>query len=102
MWKKAIKEEKDGVLIEIEVSPNSKEESVKSYNPWRNRIVVSMKEKPQKFRVNKELVVFFSALFRVPQDYVKIVSGEKSKQKGIFIRGVSKNEAEQVIGKYLG
>ncbi len=101
MWRKAIKEEKDGVVIEIEVSPNSKEERVKSYNQWRNRIVVAMKEKPEKFKVNREIIAFFSSLFDVPQERVKIIGGEKSRQKTIFIRGVNKNEAEQIIGRFL-
>ena len=102
MWREAIKKVKNGITIDIEVSPNSKEEKIKSYNEWRKRIVVAMKEKPQKFKVNKELVSFFSSLFNVPVEKVRIASGEKSTNKTIFIEGVEKNEAESIIGKSLG
>ena len=101
MWRKAIRESKEGVVIDIEVSPNSNEERIRGYNPWRRRIVVAMKEKPQKFRVNKELISYFSTVFGVPQENIRIVSGEKSTQKSILIMGVNKNDAEQIIGRYL-
>ena len=102
MWKEAIKNARNGIKIEIEVSPNSKEEGIKSYNQWRKRIVVAMKEKPQKFKVNKELVSFFSSLFNVPTEKVRIVAGEKSTNKTIFIEGIEKDEAERIIGESIG
>ena len=101
MWREAIKNAKNGITIEIEVSPNSKEEGIKSYNQWRKRIVVAMKEKPQKFKVNKEIVSFFSSLFGIPSEKVRIVTGEKSTHKTIFVEGVDKNEAERIIGRSL-
>ena len=102
MWREVIKNVECGITIDVEVSPSSKEEKIKSYNQWRKRIVVAMKEKPQKFKVNKELVGFFSSLFHVPAKRVKIVSGKKSTQKTILIEGVDKNEAERIIGEILG
>ncbi len=96
-----IRKQKDGVAIDIEVSPNSKTEEIKGYNEWRKRIIVSMKEKPEKFKVNREIVSFFSSLFHVSQEKVSIISGEKNPHKTIFIRGVSTEQATEIIKERL-
>ncbi len=97
-----VRRAKDGVLIDIAVSPNAGRERIKNYDPWRGRINVEMKEKPAKFRVNRELIEFFSQLFGVSTAQVHIVAGEKNPHKTIKVEGVSYEEAERVIGRYLG
>jgi uncharacterized protein (TIGR00251 family) len=97
-----IKPTDKGVLIDIEVSPNAKREGIKGYNGWRRRIMVDMKEKPEKFKVNKELISFFSNLFKIPKNRVKIVNGEKNPLKTILLEGVDVDEAEKIIGRYIG
>ncbi len=97
-----IRQQKGGVVIDIEVSPNSKKEGIKGYNEWRKRIIVTMKEKPEKFKVNRELISYFSSLFCVPQEDVSIVSGEKNPHKTIFIRGVSAEQVAEIIKERLG
>ena len=98
----AIRASKYGVLLDIEVSPNAKREEIKGYNEWRKRIVVEMKEKPEKFKVNRELVSFFSKLFNIPKNNVKIVNGEKNPLKTILLEGIDVEEAEEIIGRYIG
>ena len=97
-----IRKYKDGVAIDIEVSPNSKREEIRGFNPWRKRIIVAMKEKPEKFKVNKELISFFSSLFSVPQDRVAIVAGEKNPHKTIYVEGVDVDTARDIIGRRAG
>ncbi len=97
-----IRPSKDGTLIDIEVSPNAKRERIKGYNSWRGRIVVEMKEKPEKFKVNKEIISFFSKIFNISKNNVKIVNGEKNPLKTILLEGIDVEEAEEVIGRYIG
>lgn len=98
----AIRKYRNGVAIDIEVSPNSKEEAIRGYNPWRKRIIVSMKEKPEKFRVNREIVKFFSNLLGVPQGNVRIISGEKDPRKTVYIEGVTEDVARSAIERAAG
>lgn len=96
-----IRKVKDGILIDVAVSPNSGRERIKGYDPWRQRLLVEMKEKPEKFRVNRELVKYFSSLFNVPQKNVRIVAGEKEKLKTLLILGVDENEARKILSKFV-
>ena len=98
----AIRKYRDGVAIDIEVSPNSKREEIRGYNQWRKRIIVAMKEKPEKFRVNRELIAFFAELFGVSQDRVRIISGEKNPHKTIYVEGVDPDAAWDAISRRTG
>jgi len=95
----ALYEYKEGTAIDIEVSPNSKIEAIKGYNHWRKRLIVAMREKPEKFKVNKELIAFFSSLFNVPQNKVHIIAGEKNPHKTIYIEGVCLDVARDAISE---
>ncbi|OYT60129.1 YggU family protein [Euryarchaeota archaeon ex4484_178] len=97
----AIKKSNRGILIYIQVSPNSKEERIKGYDEWRKRILVDMREKPERFRVNKELIKFFSSLFNTPSNCVRIVEGEKSTLKTILVEGISEEYAEEILSRYI-
>ncbi len=97
----AIRKKENGILIDIIVSPNSKMEGIKGYDKWRDRIIVGMKEKPKKFKVNKELISFFSSLFQIQKNSVKIVAGEKNPMKTIFLEGVDEKRAKDIFGGYL-
>ena len=86
-----INEVKDGVILEVNVKPNSKEFKIAVEG---DEIVVSCVEKPVKGKVNKELVKEFSRLFH---NKVELVSGFASKQKKLLIRGLGKSEVERIL-----
>jgi len=86
-----INEVKDGVILEVNVKPNSKEFKIVVEG---DEIVVSCVEKPVKGKVNKELVKEFSRLFHTK---VELVSGFTSRQKKLLIRGFGKSEVEHIL-----
>jgi hypothetical protein len=86
-----INEVKDGVILEVNVKPNSKEFKIVVGG---DEIVVFCVEEPVKGKVNKELVKEFSRLFH---SKVELVSGFTSKQKKLLIRGFRKSEAERIL-----
>ena len=86
-----INEVKDGVILEVNVKPNSKEFKIVVEG---DEIVVSCVEKPVKGKVNKELVKEFSRLFHTK---VELVSGFASRQKKLLIRGSGKSEVERIL-----
>ena len=86
-----IKETEDGVIIEVFVKPKAQRFDVAVDE---DEIVVFCTEQPVKGKVNKELVKEFSKLFH---SKVELVSGLTSKQKRLLIKGVTKNDAEQLF-----
>ena len=86
-----INEVKDGVILDVNVKPNSKEFKIVVEE---DEIVVFCVEEPVKGKVNKELVKEFSRLFH---SKVELVSGFTSRQKKLLIRGFGKSEAERIL-----
>jgi len=86
-----INEVKDGVILDVNVKPNSKEFKIVVEG---DEIVVFCVEAPVKGKVNKELVKEFSRLFH---SKVELVSGFTSKQKKLLIRGFGKSEVERIL-----
>jgi uncharacterized protein (TIGR00251 family) len=86
-----INEVKDGVILEVNVKPNSREFKIVIDG---EEIVVFCVEEPIKGKVNKELVKELSRFFH---NEVELISGFTSKQKKLLIRGVRKSEVEHVL-----
>ena len=86
-----INEVKDGVILDVNVKPNSKEFKIVVEE---DKIVVFCVEEPVKGKVNKELVKEFSRLFH---SKVELVSGFTSRQKKLLIRGFRKSETERIL-----
>ena len=86
-----INEVKDGVILDVNVKPNSKEFKIVVEE---DEIVVFCVEEPVKGKANKELVKEFSRLFH---SKVELVSGFTSKQKKLLIRGFRKSETERIL-----
>ena len=91
---KAITETKDGILVNIEVSPKSKKFEVIGYNDWREKIEIKIKSVPQKGKANKEIVNEFSDL---TGSQVEIISGLKSQHKTIKVYNVSKSKFLDIL-----
>ena len=84
-------ETKDGVILKIFVKPNSSKFEVLLEG---EEIRVRSTEEPEKGKVNREITKEFTKLFHKKTE---IISGFTSRQKELFIVGISKNEAEKVL-----
>jgi uncharacterized protein len=51
----------------------------------RNEIKVSIKSKPELGKANRELIKLLSNYFQVSSDKIKIIHGEKSRKKIVYI-----------------
>jgi hypothetical protein len=87
----SIKETKDGTIITIFVKPNSPKFSVELEG---DELVVHATEEPERGKVNKEILKEFSKLLHVQ---VELASGVASRQKQLFVWGVSKSQVEQFL-----
>ncbi len=85
MIERALKDCDDGVLINVDVSPNSDKNEITGFNPWRNSVVVKVKSPPKGGKANKDLLKLFKSVFECD---VEIVRGEKSTQKTLLLKGL--------------
>ena len=95
---KAITPTKDGVLLDIEVSPKSDKFKISGYNEWRKAVEVKIKAVPQKGKANKEIVNEFS---KISQSSVEILSGHKSHHKTLKFYGLGENELLEILKPYI-
>lgn len=91
---KAIQQTEEGILVDIEVSPNSLKFKISGYNDWRDEIGVKIKSIPQKGKANQELIKEFS---KITSCDVEIASGHKSRHKTLKIYGINKKDFEELI-----
>lgn len=87
----AIKDAEDGVLISLHVSANSKEVSF-SYNEWRRVIEVKIKSPAMEGKANRELLSIFREIF----GEAEMVSGEKSRNKVLKVKGDKESVLEKL------
>ena len=87
----SITESKDGVIIKVFVKPNSPKFHIVHDG---NEIIVHCTEEPIKGKVNKEIIKELSKLLHAKVD---LVSGFTSKQKQLFVKGMEKQQAEQLL-----
>ncbi|MBR1424017.1 YggU family protein [bacterium] len=92
-----IKETKDGVIVNIKISPNAKKnEIIKSSSETKIKITAQ----PIDGKANKAIVEFLSKEFKIPKTSIVILKGETSKEKTILFK-TSDNEKIEKINKTL-
>jgi uncharacterized protein (TIGR00251 family) len=87
----SIKETKDGVSITIFVKPNSQ---IFKIEFDETEIVVYSTEEPIKGKVNKEIIKEFTKLLHAK---VELALGFTSKEKQLFVKGMGKQQIEQLL-----
>jgi uncharacterized protein len=86
-----IAETKDGVILTIFVKPNSPKFKVEFDG---DEIVVYSTEEPVKGKVNKEILKEFTKLLHTK---VEFAAGLTSKQKQLFVVGMTKPQVENLL-----
>lgn len=81
---------KDGVIIEIQVKPKSKNFRIQV----NDELVIFCRQQPVKGKVNRELVKELSKIFGRK---VEIVSGLHSKVKKIFLRKIDEEDVSKIL-----
>lgn len=71
--------------IFIKAKPGSKKEKIEKVD--ENHFIVAVKEPPVDGKANEAIVRVLSEYFKIPKSQVRIISGQKSRQKIIEIDG---------------
>jgi hypothetical protein len=91
---KAIKIMRGGILLDIEVKPNSpKSIFPSSYDEWRNRFRATTVSPPERGKANEEIIRLIANFFAINKKRVSISFGKKSRNKTIFLKGIDENDA---------
>lgn len=94
----AVTETKDGIIVNIDVTPNASKFAISGYNSWRERIEIRITALPQKGKANKEIIKQIS---KITGKKVDIVSGQKSHQKTIKIYDMGYEEFLKIISPFI-
>lgn len=76
-----IKETKDGLIVNIKISPNSKKNEIIKEKEF---VKIKITAQPIDGKANKALIEFLSKNFKIPKTSIKILKGETSKEKTIL------------------
>lgn len=90
-----VKEQKDGILLIIHLTPNSSRNEIVGYT--EDYIKIKVSAPPNDNKANKKLTEFLSDIFDIAKSYISFSSGEKSRIKKIFIKNISYDEVLKKI-----
>ncbi len=93
-----IKETKDGLTIQIKISPNaSKNEIIKD----EAGIKIKLTAQPVEGKANKALIEFLSKQFKIPKTSIIILKGETSKDKTLLIKVSDSDKIALLKGVFI-
>jgi len=85
-----IKKYQDGATIPLFVTPNCRNCIFPAgFDEWKNRVEIKVKAKAQDNKANKDVLKTVAGFFNTKIKNVYILSGEKSREKIVFIKGSS-------------
>lgn len=88
-----LEERDDRVLLKVKVRPGSDRFKVGEVDPWRSQLKVRVGSEARRGEANRELL---EELGSVLDKDVRIVSGERSREKKLLVEGATKGG---VVGK---
>ncbi|UCE37504.1 MAG: YggU family protein [Thermoplasmata archaeon] len=94
---KCIREQNDGILINIEVKSNAKTQGIEGMDEWRGSLIIRVKARAEKGKANYELISLLSSVLSISPSNINIEKGNKSRQKIVKVMGLSKDELEKKL-----
>lgn len=90
----AIRETREGVEIDLQVTANSNETALLGYDEWSRRFKFKTRELARDGKANLDIEAFISRIFGKSAE---IIAGRKSKKKTILVLGATEAEAKQKL-----
>ena len=84
-----------GVVVSVKVQPNASKDRVVGKHGDQIKIAVTVA--PEKGKANKAVIKVLSKLLGVKNTDIQIISGEKSRDKKVFIRNINEEDFNRVI-----
>jgi hypothetical protein len=91
---------KDGVQLDLRVSPGAKHTSIAgTYGDRAIRLKVAAP--PARDRANTEVERFLASLLGVPRSEVAVTRGPSSRDKVVLVRGLGEAETSRLLSPHL-
>ncbi len=90
-----IRETEDGIIIPAKIQPNSSKEKV--MGEYADKLKIAVTSPPEKGKANRAIVKVLAKWLNIKTSDIQIVSGEKSKDKEIFVRNITKKEVQTLL-----
>jgi uncharacterized protein len=95
----AVSEERQGIVIALEVTAGSKDASFPAgYNEWRRSIGCRVPAPAIEGRANKAIIRLVAEKLGVPASAVSILSGAVSSQKRVLVTGIGRRQVLDRLG----
>ncbi len=88
-WQKMVTECKEGVRLQVKLSPGASKTKV--LGPHGDCLKIAVNAPPEKGKANHALVEFLAELLNIPKQNISIHSGLTSPRKTLLIKGVTKD-----------
>ncbi len=90
-----IRETEEGRIIPAKIQPNSSKEKV--MGEYAEKLKIAVTSPPEKGKANKAIVKTLAKWLNIKTSDIQIVSGEKSKDKEIFVRNITKTDVQTLL-----
>jgi uncharacterized protein len=90
-----IKESNDGLFLPVRLSPRASKDSLGGWCDGRVKIFVT--SPPVDNKANAHLIKFISKLLKIPRMDIAIATGEKSRNKTLFIKGLKAKDIDGML-----
>ncbi len=90
-----IREMEDGIIIPARIQPNSSKEKI--MGEYAEKLKIAVTSPPEKGKANKSIVKVLAKWLNIKTSDIQIVSGEKSKDKKIFVRNITKKDLQTLL-----
>ncbi len=92
-----IRETEDGIIIPAKVQPNSSKEKV--MGEYAEKLKIAVTSPPEKGKANRAIVKVLAKWLNIKTSDIQIVSGEKSKDKEIFVRNITEKDVYKLVSQ---
>lgn len=90
-----IREKAGGVTIECRVTPRAGRSRIKGVR--EGVLEIALASPPVEGRANAALVEFLAGLLRARRSSISIIGGERSRNKVVFVEGISADEVSKKL-----
>lgn len=102
-WRTAVRAAgEDSVCIDLYVAPGSSRQALGPYDPWRQRVHVSVKAPALDGKANRELTKVLADILGVHGNKVRILRGATTRRKTAQADGIGLEAAIEALSGYLG
>ena len=83
------------MTIECYVTPRAAKNKIKGER--NGALAIALNAPPVEGKANEALIEFIAEILSIPKSRISIIRGETSRNKLVFVKGIAKKKAEEII-----